>query len=105
MYTHSFKRLMVICGAVALIMAGAVMPTAAFAVGTATDQQIAQNVRGTLDHYVGDVAVKVDHGHVYLTGQFDTPEARADAMSHISDIQGVRGVYDHTEDLSGGNAD
>ena len=104
MYTNSFKRLMVVCGATALIM-GAALPTAAFATGPTSDQQIARNVRDTLDQSVNSVAAKIDQGHVYLTGQFNTPEARADAVGLIDGIPGVRGVYDYTEDLSGSNGD
>lgn len=103
MNTQFFRNMMMVCGAAALIMTSAIMPTTAFARGSASDQQIAEDVQQTLDHYVNSVAVKVENGHVYLRGQFDTREDQADAMNHINDINGVKGVYDYTEDLSGSN--
>ena len=102
MNRHSFKNILAVGGALALIMTAGALPVSA-ATTASGDAAIAAHVRETLDHSIGDVAVKVDHGHVYLKGQFSTPEGHHAALDRINAVDGVRGIYDYTEDISGSN--
>lgn len=105
MFTRSFfKNTLAACGAAALIMTSAALPALAAPASTGSDAAIESSVHQTLGRSNDLITVKVDHGHVYLRGQFGTPDEHHDAIEHISHINGVAGIYDHTEDLSGSNS-
>lgn len=95
----SFKHCLAVCGAAALIMATA-LPAAAGGGDTA----IAEGVHRALGRFDDVISVKIDQGRVYLKGSFGTPDERAQAVERVSRVNGVTGVYDYTEDLSGPNS-
>ena len=97
MSMQSFKSIMAVCGATALIM------TATALTANASDQTLASDVRQTLGRFNDTVAVKIDQGHVYLKGQFGTSEEKQETVNEISALAGVTGVYDYTEEISGSN--
>ena len=99
MRTRTFRNMLAMGGALALIMTAGALPVSA-ATSASGDAVIAADVREILDHYHDTVTVTVNDGHVYLKGQFNTGGDHLGAMHEIDRINGVTGVYDYTEDIS-----